>query len=546
MNETPPASPLPTLPATATRSSARPRLNARPKQANSPRRWVSLAWKLGLAGLLIGLAGWGGWRWFLANSGQSDEVTATVTRGDLEVVVSERGELESAKTIDVRCLVEGEQIKIAEVLEEGVHLTKDQVVIRFNTDQLTRRCQEQEIKCKQADGKAKTAKEELEQAKLKGEKDTDKAEIDLKVADLAREKYLEGEYKVEVDDKKGAINLAQKELEEAQDKLTKYRDFVKKGFGTPEQLRAKELEVARAENNLERDKAKLMVLEKYTRQSQEVELTAKAKDARRDLERVKSVSASAIIKAQTDLEAADAVADLEKAALEHIKEQLDRCVVKSPAEGILVYNKERWWDASNGVRAGGIVSSQQVLFRLPELDHMQVKVKVNESKIKKIKVGQKVEIRVDAFPNTVLHGTAEFVSTLASSDTPRWLGGVKEYDTKVKIEDLPANSGVLPGMAAEVRIKVNQLNDVLTVPVQAVTQQENQHYAYVVGPKGIERRLVTVGENNEKFVEIREGLQEGEKVALDARARGAAEFKTTENKPAEKKPDETQKSPVGQ
>ena len=87
------------------------------------------------------------------------------------------------------------------------------------------------------------------------------------LAKLDREKYLEGEYKVEVDDKKGAINLAERELKEAEEKLEGFRIFVKKGFGTPEQLSQKELEVAQKKNNLERDKAKLMVLEKFTRRT---------------------------------------------------------------------------------------------------------------------------------------------------------------------------------------------------------------------------------------------------------------------------------------
>ncbi len=61
-----------------------------------------------------------------------------------------------------------------------------------------------------------------------------------------------------------------------------------------------------------------------------------------------------------------------------------------------------------------------------------------------------------------------------------------------------------------------------------------------IGPAGIERRKVKIGENNETHVQILEGLKEGDLVALDARTRATAEFKLEENKkgPEESKPTE--------
>ena len=95
----------------------------------------------------------------------------------------------------------------------------------------------------------------------------------------------------------------------------------------------------------------------------------------------------------------------------------------------------------------------------------------------------------------------------------------------VDIADLPAEAGLKPGMTAEVSIKVNHLSDVLLVPVQAVTERQGQHFVYAQEPQGVVRREVTVGETNEQFVEIKEGLEEDERVCLDARARSALESK---------------------
>jgi multidrug efflux pump subunit AcrA (membrane-fusion protein) len=96
-------------------------------------------------------------------------------------------------------------------------------------------------------------------------------------------------------------------------------------------------------------------------------------------------------------------------------------------------------------------------------------------------------------------------------------------------------------MTAQVKIMVNHLSDVLLVPVQALAEIKGKHYVYVPRAGGVERREVEVGENNDKFVEIKEGLEEGEHVTMDARLRSADESKDKEEKPSETKPEEETK-----
>lgn len=474
---------------------------------------------------VVAVVGFGFHYWTQAEDPSSQLLKATVARAALPITVTERGELESSKTVDVRCEVEGRQNKIVEILDEGTNVTKDQVVVRFDTDELSRTYSEQEIRLRQAEAKAKASKEELEVEKNKAASEIAKAELALTLAKLDRVKYLEGEYLVEEDDLMGQIALAEHDLQEAQTSLENYRKFVKKGFGTPEVLRYRELAVERDKFYLNRDKAKLNVLQQFTRERQEVELKAKEEEAGRELVRAEKSGAATITKFESEADTSEVTAGLEKQRLEKLKKQLDNCIVKAPQGGILVYSKERYWDPNSRIRAGGTVHFQQNLFSLPDLNQMQVKVKVHESMIKKIKEGQKTEIRIDALPNVVLEGTVEKVATLADNARPWAQGGVKEYETIVKIQDVPTDGGLKPGMTAEVKVLVDKLNDILVVPVQSVTSNEGQHYAYVLDSSGVERRAVTIGENNVSHVEVTEGLKEGEQVALDARVRMANELK---------------------
>jgi RND family efflux transporter MFP subunit len=493
-----------------------------------PRRsaWLAgLAWKLVLAAVALAIVGWAVSRLAGSRSDARTEITATAVTATLPITVTERGELESSKIVAARCEIEGHQNKIVEILPEGTRVTKGQQVARFDAEQLTKQFADQEIKWKQAEGKAKAAKSKLEQAKNKAEGEIAKANLDLTIAELEREKYLDGDYDVEVKDKEGAIALAKRDLEEAEEKLKHYRTFLKKGFGTEEQLRLKVQEVAKAKYYLERDQEKLRVLQTYTKKKQVTELTAKAEDAKRAKARAISSGDAAIAEAQSDLEAAEITARLEQQAMERAKRQLDRCIIHAPQDGILVYAKDRPWDPNARIQAGAMVHFQQNIFSLPDLSNMQVKVKIHESMIKKVKPGQKAEIQLEALPNHVLHGTVKEVATLADNRGYWDERGVKEYITIVVIDDLPSDAGLKPGMTAEVKIMVAEYPGVLLVPVQAVAQLEGKHYAYVVGPGGVEKRVVQVGENNEKLVEVRTGLDEGEQVALDARARIAAEAK---------------------
>jgi RND family efflux transporter MFP subunit len=535
MNPVPPLSltPLASLP---TKSVAPPRaINGAPKRRPGRGRWIRYLVKGTIVLVVATGLGWGGRTWLWPSDVAIADVLGMVTRGDLDVTVSEKGELESSKTITVKCEVEVEQIRLISIVPEGTRVKQGDEVVRFDADKLKRSLAEQEIKYKQAEAKAEAARQEVEVQNNKNDSEIAKAKLALTLADLDLEKYIKGEYQADVDDKNGLIKLAERELQDAEEKLKYYRTFVKNGFGTPEQLRLKQLEVDRARNNLDRDKAKLMVLETFTRKRQEAELYEKAAEAKRELQRTANTSKANIAKAVADRESAEVVAKLEKEQLERAQRQMDCVVVKAPEDGIVVYAQTRWWDASTRIQPGNMVSFQQPIFKLPELDKMQVKVKIHESKVKKIQKGQKAEIRVDAYPNKVLTGTVLSVATLADGGRPWMPNAVKEFETIITVDAVPAEASLKPGMSAEVGIKANYLSNVTMVPVQAVAERAGQHVVYVSAGRNLDRRDVTVGETNEKFVEIKAGLEVGEQICLDARARSAAEMKGEDPKASEDK-----------
>jgi HlyD family secretion protein len=115
-----------------------------------------------------------------------------------------------------------------------------------------------------------------------------------------------------------------------------------------------------------------------------------------------------------------------------------------------------------------------------------------------------------------------------ASQTDSWVSDVKVYQTLVQIDDVVP--GLKPDMTAEVTITVDTAKEaVLTVPVQAVMgggEMGPKREVYVKTPAGYERREVKLGLYNEKVIEIRDGLQEGDEVVTNPKVLLAPDDKT--------------------
>ncbi len=157
---------------------------------------------------------------------------------------------------------------------------------------------------------------------------------------------------------------------------------------------------------------------------------------------------------------------------------------------------------------------------------------------KKLADGQKAAIRVDALPNRTFEGHVRMKATVASQ-ADSWVSDVKLYQTLVMVdaEVLPdgtrksiQSEELTPDMTAEVQITVDTAKEpVLTVPVQAViggTELAAKRELFVKTPTGFDRRQVTLGIYNEKVVEIRDGLNEGDEVVLNPKVLLGAEDRT--------------------
>jgi hypothetical protein len=141
---------------------------------------------------------------------------------------------------------------------------------------------------------------------------------------------------------------------------------------------------------------------------------------------------------------------------------------------------------------------------------MQVKAKINESRIGFVRVGMKATITLDAFSDLRLEGVVTQVDEFPMP--PGWSSGnIKQYATYIAMNDPPP--GIRPGLTANVEIHVDQIPDALAVPVHALHEHKAEYYCLVQNDEGVaEARWVDIGASNDKQVVIKSGLKVGDTV----------------------------------
>lgn len=339
-----------------------------------------------------------------------------------------------------------------------------------------------------------------------------------------------------------AYVLAQQELEAAKSKVDGTKRLFEKDFVTRLDLERDELELQRAEIKLASSQTERDLYLRYEFPKMAEKLFSDYADGLRRLERARRSAAAKMAQADGRLKAAEAQFTLQKRKKEEMEEQITKCVMKATQPGLVVYGDgdNDYWRDNNRIEEGAVVRERQVIITIPDSSVMNVDVKVHESKVKSVQMGQKATVRIDAFPNLPLDGEVTKIGVLPDSQN-RWMNpDLKVYSTTIRINGV--NDWLKPGLTAEAEILVKRLENAVYVPLQAVTPTETGHVCHVRTLTGSEERVVEVGEFNDTFIEIKSGLQPGETVLLRAPAVEKGEEESSDEPGKEKKDDKTEKS----
>jgi HlyD family secretion protein len=445
---------------------------------------------LGLAGV-VGLLGLAVLAWVrLRPEGRLHQLPRSVaTRTDLHTRISAGGQIESGDKTLIECELESISLssggrtltargssQIIELVPEGTEVRKDDVLCRLDSSEFDEMVRQQEIKVQEAVAERQ------------------KAIYDLKAAEMALREYREGTLDQRRQDIEGRKTLAESDISRQRDRLAWAERMVKNNYMAESQLIMERESLLRCEVTLRKVLGEKRHLENF-------EVIANM--ARFD---------STVNRARSELTYQNLRLRRREQQLEKFKEQVDRCTIRAPHDGFLIYANE----ANNipRIELGSIVYQKMDLFYLPNFNDMEVQTVLNESFIGKVSAGMVTQVRVEALRSGLLEGHVVSISPLPQTQKG-WRAGndVRNFIAKVKLHNIPA--GVMPGMTAEVEIITAHHPQALVIPSSAVKVEAGQEICYVPLGDSLERRPVDVEPATPDLVEVTSGLEEGEEVISD-------------------------------
>ncbi len=408
-----------------------------------------------------------------------NHLTHTIRRGDLLVTVTEQGTLESSNNTEIKCKVRGFST-VTWVIPGGTLVESGDELVRLDTKVI-----EEQFSLTKTDTFIATATLARTQA-------------NVTKAAIAIDAYKEGRFKSTLEKLLMELAAKTRNLGNAQKMLERSETLFKQGYVTELEVAGNGFTVTQAELELKVKETEIQVLNEFTKQMTLVTLEG-------------NLTAS-----NSKLAADEAGLAMEIKRRNRAEEELTDCIIKAVRSGLVIYPSAAAWKRTPDITEGATVRKDQVLLLMPDLSKMQVKVGIHESMIERIYPGLDVIVTL---PDRTL--TAK-VSSVASVTRPAgwWTGNVVKYDT---IIELPPESGLKPGMTAEVEVIMAVHKDVLTIPVAAVVDTDNGVFCWVETAEAIERRALQIGDSNDVFVVVKGGLKEGDKVALNPGALEEAE-----------------------
>jgi RND family efflux transporter MFP subunit len=209
--------------------------------------------------------------------------------------------------------------------------------------------------------------------------------------------------------------------------------------------------------------------------------------------------------AKMELEISQKQGDLDKA-----QNDLARLILIAPAPGLVIYG-QNWSNQGKKFAVGDQPWRGASIIKLPDLSQMESVTFVNEVDVSKVKVGQEVLVTLDAYQDSSFAGS---ISDIAA------VGKNKDNNQNIKVFEVLADiidkSEILrPGMTTSNKVLISEVPDVLFIPHEAIFNKEDKYFAYVINGSSYDEIEIKLGAKSEDFMVVKEGLEEGDLVALE-------------------------------
>jgi multidrug efflux pump subunit AcrA (membrane-fusion protein) len=195
-----------------------------------------------------------------------------------------------------------------------------------------------------------------------------------------------------------------------------------------------------------------------------------------------------------------------------MKRRIAQMEIKAPIAGIPVYapNYSQGWNNVRPFKVGDNVFAGMNLAEIPDLDTLDMDVKVEETDRGRVAVGNDVRVRIDSLPELNLAAKVDRISPLAELNTNEW-PPTRTFRAYARV--LKPDPRLRPGMNGGMDIIVNRIPDAISIPSKALFTRDGKPIVYVAGKGRFSAVQVEVLARNPDEVAI-SGVAPGAMVAL--------------------------------
>jgi len=482
-----------------------------------------------------------------SDNSEQDAGLFAVKRGDLAISVTESGSIKAVKAVDIKSEVEG-RVSIVNIVPEGTMITAEdvndgKVLVELDSSELEEQLSQREIQLTSAEATNADANESYFIQEKQNESNITASELKVKFTLMDLQKYLGktvaqkvvanadaapdssidtaslledpnslgGEASQKLRELTGNIRLAESNLEKAAYTLEWTEKLYNKQYVAETELRKDRLDKQRLEIEEQKARIALRLFELYEFAKQSEQLLSDYNEAKRELDRTNARARAQLAQAKAKLTSAKSTFEMQERRLNKLHKQIEACMIRAPAVGQVVYWSSTQRYVRTKIEQGAEIYEGTKIITIPDASEMKVEVKIHETWIDRIEPNQPAVITVQAFSDKTFTGRVLKKAPLA--DQEDFLNpDLKVYATDVGIDG--THDSLKTGMTGKVTVMIDELHDVLYVPIQSVVTVEDKKMCYVAGSPA-QKREVETGLFNDNFVEIKSGLVEGEKVLLN-------------------------------
>ena len=389
------------------------------------------------------------------------------------------------------------------------------LLVKFEDADLREKILFQEKSVADAERDLGNAKKDLALRRIETASANRQAALDVEFAQQDLDRYIEGDTPLQLLKMEGDIALAEEEIKRAEEKLASTRKLREKGYATSLEVQSNELTIKKQQNSITQTKKQQELFLKFEQPQQKKRYEAKLDQATVEEQRTIQKSNTLVESAEGTVLRRSEGLKAQQERLVLYKEQLIKSEMRAPQDGLVIYARSSSRYNDTYIKEGALIRKGYSVIDLPDISELMAVVQVHESFVRHIKTDQKAVVRIDSLPDREFQGVVRHVAPTPDARR-KYYENISVYDTHVWIQDensqLPED--LKPGVSAKAEIIVAELNDVMMVPVQSVTTYKGQKVVQVKRGENVVVVPVKTGQFNNRFIEIKDGLKEGDQVSL--------------------------------